>query len=223
MQNYCITFVYIDVLRRCRNAVFGDTGANKKKAENVAASCAALPLPLHIQQQVSLKTESTIMWIRHRGACTRVVHDIETGQGLAKKEEKHELQEILFKTSSWQLPSLSLPVASLEKHYAQLKALSFDVYYARYKAYAPDQDRFLRFMQYSAWFAAKALPSNTIIAGFLSHLYDRISFGRGLLRFYCLPDSIKATRTGSWGGSSGMSKILGHFSYGCMHGGILPI
>jgi len=100
----------------------------------------------------------------------------------------------------------------------QLIASSLDKYYTQFKAYVPDQDRMLRFLQYTIWFAAKLPFLSSVLKRLLMTVYDKISFGRYLFRFHYLMDSIKAAKSGSWGGRSGISKCLGHAMAVCMVG-----
>ena len=152
--------------------------------------------------------------MRHRTVYKqRIEYDVQTGDRVILKDEaKHH------KIKWWQFLSLSLNLVSLDEHCTQLRSLPYDKYYALYKAYVPNQDRVLRFMQYAVWFVSKLQFKNPIYNGFLLYLYDKISFGRYLFRFYYIFDSIQAMRTGSWGGSSVIPKILGKFMAACMVG-----
>lgn len=80
-------------------------------------------------------------------------------------------------------------------------------YLVKFTSHAANQDKGLKLIQWTLLLWSKMYQNKTQQG--LAKLSSDISFARYLLRFYGLPSCIEAIRSGSWGGSSKWSRILG--------------
>jgi len=93
----------------------------------------------------------------------------------------------------------------------QTKSSSIDSFLqhtVKFTSSAANQDKGLKLFQWTLLLASKLFHSKNKREG-VAKVSTDISFARYLLRFYGLPACIEAIRSGSWGGSSKWSKLLG--------------